>query len=387
MAKSHLIISLLICLPLKVMAYEYKANRPPPVPFTQQEQAAFEDAPNLFPINRLPDVGIKFKGLSWFNDNTAIAGLDHFGQWTAKHTELPKVSLLNIDTGTITETPYRGRLICYRPDQILVCPDYLFPCSAKGTHLLVGKYGEELQSSDTSVFSGFDKNTCESTPFTDSNSIDVINNPKTPKDSKFRALGKDAGYIGWSEAPVRTDDFSFRGKPFGFFNNNFEPYWQGYQGKCDSTFTIFHPWDKSYLMGHEFYQGAWECAQYRVFLIHPNEKVQEIALPSLFEGWLRDHIAGINLAMTKKGLLVYPKPDSEINRIGLYWVSAQGKIKRLIANRLVEFLSVAPDGCHVLIQHHETNLVMVGVPATEAERKRIMKTFETSVIDMCKEEG
>lgn len=134
---------------------------------------------------------------------------------------------------------------------------------------------------------------------------------------------------------------------------------------CESAGPIvFHPWDSSYLMGNDFYQSSAKssgnCAtHHRIFLVHPNQSAQEVLVPDLFEIWLKQHLAGINIAMTRDGMLVYSKSGSEPNRLGLFWVNKQGIIKRLIANRLVQFLSVAPDGCHVLIQRkHPPNTVL-----------------------------
>ena len=378
-----LLISL--CIITTACALETVSNKS--IPLSAEELAAFEDTPNLFPIKKLPDVGVEFKGFAWFNDNTAITGLDHYGQWTAAHTELPKISLLNIDTGEIKETVYRGRLICYRPEQMAVCPHYLFGCSEtlkqtraeKGTTLVVGKYGEYLQPRDKPTAVLINKNTCEDQVFDD-------NNPNVSNNFRLGTLGQDAGYIGYSRSFILAGTGEIK-----LLDNNYKQYWQTtlFNG-CEWTAPIvFHPWDKTYLIGNNFYQSSAQssgnCAtHHRILLVHPNQSAQEILVPDLFEIWLKQHLAGINIAMTREGMLVYSKPAGEPNRLGLFWVNKQGEIKRLIANRLVEFLSVAPDGCHVLIQHHETNLVMVGMPATDADRRRIVRTFETSVINMCK---
>lgn len=363
-------------------AYEEK-----PIQLSSVELTAFEDAPNLFPIKKLPDLGIGFKGFAWLNENTALAGLDHMGAWTAEHNELSKISTFNIETGQIQETAYKGRLICYQPERMLVCPNANLGCDPDnskdrrrpGTPFLIGKYGNTLVEADKMALGKMDRHTCNDVTYD-------IQNSQAPSNFKLRQLGApDAGYEG------RSRIFMPEGEPFALFDNNFKIYWQtNLVNGCESLGSvIFHPWDKTYLIGNSFYQSSAQssdnCAtRHRIFLVQPNIKVQEISIPNLFEGWLQQHVAGINIAMVRDGMLVYSKPASESNRLGLFWVDKQGLIKRLIANRLVEFLKVAPDGCHVLIQHHETNLVMVGMPATDAERRRIVRTFETSVIDMCK---
>ena len=378
-------VFLLILLSFHSASYAYQEK---PIPLSREELASFEDAPNLFPIKKLPDVGIKFKGFSWLNDNTALAGLDHIGDWTAEHSELSKISTLNIETGQIQETQYRGRLVCYRPERMAICPDAILNCGFANpankslrpiTPFLMGKYGEKLVEIDRATFNKIDQNTCNEVSYDVKNYIVSSN-------FKLRQLGApDSGYTGHSRV------FMPEGEPYALFDNNFKVYWQTtLVNGCEWTApVIFHPWDKSYLIGNNFYQSSAQssgnCAtHHRVFLVQPNVSAQEILVPDLFEGWLKQHIAGINMAMTKKGMLVYSKPASDPNRLGLFWVDSNGAIKRLIADRLVEFLSVAPDGCHVLIQHHETNLKYSGMPATDWERRRIVRTFETSVIDMCK---
>ena len=357
------------------------------IPLSAEELAAFEDAPNLFPIKRLPDVGIKFRGFAWFNDNTAIAGLEHIGTWTAEHHESAKISLLNINDGDVKETQYRGILSCYTPKRMIVCTDATVGCAVKVdltrprpmSSYMIGSYEQGLQTADSSILKKIDLKSCEDRVFDD-------NNPNESNNFRLGTLGQDAGYIGYSRSFILAGTGEIK-----LLDNNYKQYWQTtlFNG-CEWTAPIvFHPWDKTYLIGNNFYQSSAQssgnCAtHHRILLVHPNQSAQEILVPDLFEIWLKQHLAGINIAMTREGMLVYSKPAGEPNRLGLFWVNKQGEIKRLIANRLVEFLSVAPDGCHVLIQHHETNLVMVGMPATDADRRRIVRTFETSVINMCK---
>ena len=378
-------VFLLILLSFHSASYAYQEK---PIPLSREELASFEDALNLFPIKKLPDVGIKFKGFSWLNDNTALAGLDHIGNWTAEHSELSKISTLNIETGQIQETQYRGRLVCYQPERMAVCPDAILNCGFANpenhsprpiTPFLMGKFGEDLVQLDNTSKGKFNLDACNPVfPKVEPNS-------NVPDNFRLGTLVLGASYIGHSK------EFIPAGEPYALFDNNFKMYWQtNLVNGCEwMAPIIFHPWDKSYLIGNNFYrssaQSSGNCAtHHRIFLVQPNVSVQEILVPDLFEGWLKQHIAGINMAMTKKGMLVYSKPASDPNRLGLFWVDSKGAIKRLIADRLVEFLSVAPDGCHVLIQHHELNKVMMGMPATDLERKRIVRTFETSVIDMCK---
>ena len=375
-------VFLLILLSFHSASYAYQEK---PIPLSREELASFEDAPNLFPIKKLPDVGIKFKGFSWLNDNTALAGLDHIGSWTAEHSELSKISTFNIETGQIQETEYRGSLICNTPEHMVVCQAPMFGCSkktvdenSKGTSYLIGKYTQQLTVADKPSLENIELSTCNKISYD-------VKNSKAPSNLLLRSLAPGAGYFGHVRTALP------QGGPYVLFDNDFNIYWQTtLEAGCQRQFPItFHPWNNSYLIGNDFSrssaQSSGNCASHhRVFLVQPNVSAQEILVPDLFEGWLKQHIAGINMVMTKKGVLVYSKPGSDSNRLGLFWIDSKGTIKRLIADRLVEFLSVAPDGCQVLIQHHELNKVMMGMVATDLERARILRTFETSVIDMCK---
>lgn len=82
---------------------------------SSEERAAFDDAPNLFPIKKLPPIAnvqikqeplfVNGRKLFWKSNNEIFLSVDHLDQWQAQKGEAPKLIVLNTDTGKIETTP------------------------------------------------------------------------------------------------------------------------------------------------------------------------------------------------------------------------------------------------------------------------------------------
>lgn len=366
------------------------------LPFSTEELAAFDEAPNLFPIKKLPSIAnIQIKEdpilangrrLVWKSANEVFLGVNQYEQWRAGKNELKKIVVFNIDTNQVELTPYRGNLICFKPERMLVCQNPIVSCSKMetqkgmqtGTPFLTGAWGETLRPMSKEMHEGLDHETCELY------APDAYIGKKVDGISIGSHLGPNAGYVGYG-------DWSIKGQKYALLNNEGNIYWQTeLHSGCEHIYNkTLNVWDGSYFIGSGFASGnaqsSGTCStqyKHRVFLVQPNKTAREIELPELFGRWLKEHIAGVSVTWTRRGLLFFNSSDPI--RQGLYWANEQGRIKRLIAGRYMRTVKVAPDGCKVFVQHYDG--IGSYTFATPAERQKIERTFETNVIDMCQGE-
>lgn len=91
----------------------------------------------------------------WFDNTRLIMSVRKLGDWVAGPTDLSRIILLDTDTGAVTDTPYRGELVCFAPERMVVwvypksAGYYNVPTAARADALppeswVSGNYGEEL---------------------------------------------------------------------------------------------------------------------------------------------------------------------------------------------------------------------------------------------------
>lgn len=130
---------------LMLTAFTVSAEESSTGELTTEERAAFDEAPNLFPIKKLPPIAnvqinkeplfINGRKLLWKSNNEIFLSVENLEQWHAQKGEAPKLIVLNTDTGKIETTPYRGYLMCFKPERMLICPlpTSGIPCSKMDT--------------------------------------------------------------------------------------------------------------------------------------------------------------------------------------------------------------------------------------------------------------
>lgn len=364
---------------------------------SSEERAAFDDAPNLFPIKKLPPIAnvqikqeplfVNGRKLFWKSNNEIFLSVDHLDQWQAQKGEAPKLIVLNTDTGKIETTPYRGYLMCYKPERMLVCPTPTdgLPCSKMDspraqqyrTPFLVGAWGQPLTTMTKEMHEGLDHETCEQYPPDE-------NIGKSVGDVKIIShLGPKHGYVG-------LGDWSPSSQKLALLNQAGEVYWQTELNKTceDVYFRTFSSWDNSYLLGSFFSvtspSSSGTCyGDRRIFLVTHSREVKSIYIPQLLHDWLKNGAAATGFVRTRKGLLFFTLTKMSSLQ-GIFWVDESGRIKRLLAERYIRTVKVSPNGCKVLLQH------FAGIKnyqsASHRERKQIEQTFETSIMDMCQGE-
>ena len=87
----------------------------------------------------------------WLDNWTLIATVWRLHEWEAADGELPKVILMDADTGKIKETRYRGSIVCVTPERLVIAES---PVDGAGrgpnigkvdfSKIRVGKFGEDL---------------------------------------------------------------------------------------------------------------------------------------------------------------------------------------------------------------------------------------------------
>ena len=365
---------------------------------TPEELAAFDEAPNLFKIKKLPPIAnvqvkreplfINGRKIFWKSNNEIFLSVDHLEEWQAKKGEAPKLIVLNTDTGKIETTPYRGYLMCFKPERMLVCPlptDGL-PCSKmdspraqqQGSPFMVGAWGQSLTAMTKEMHEGLDHETCEQY------APDPNIGKKVGEVKIISHLGPNHGYVG-------LGDWSPGSQKFALLDQAGEIYWQtDFRNSCEGVHRrLLNKWDDSYFIGGNFssiqLNDANSCTKNHYFLLtHPRENnVKEMNIPNLFNDWLKYGVASLGIHWTKRGLLLFTFTKNS-SRQGLFWVDELGRIKRLLAGRYIRTVKVSPNGCKVLLQHFAGTKSYL--TASEAERREIERSFETSVMDMCQGE-
>lgn len=345
-------------------------------PLSDAEKSAIIEAEDLFPMTSMPGIGYEQRPVYWMSNTRALMRADKVGEWTKEpYKELDKVIVLDIERGKIEETPYRGAVNCYTPERMLLCVDLRYCGWQKGqsdpkvAKRMSGKFGSELEAI------GFPEGHFRINPFTCDSFDPTKIGEKLQHGYTVVPMKNGTGNIGSSRLGFTTQ------RELAVFNSKNEMVWHApVNEKCDGIRATYTPWDNGYFTGSIFgVDYVSPCAQFRMWKIDGYQG-REIVLPSLFSRWLNHNIAAVEMAWSKRGLLVFSKPDEgDWDRLGLYWVDENGAIRRLLKRRRVHWLSVTPDGCHVLLNHYPG--FSLSVP--QAEKERLQKAYQTSVMNMC----
>lgn len=345
-------------------------------PMSDVEKAAIIESEGMFPMKAMPGIGYEQRPVYWMSDTRALMRADKVGEWTKEpYQELDKVIVLDIERGKIEETPYRGAVNCYTPERMLLCVDLRYCPWKKGqtdpkiAKRMSGKFGSELEPIGfPEGHFGINQATCDSYAPPELGE-------KLAKGFVAAPMKNGRGYIGRSRIGVLPQT------ELAVFDGDGKKVWHvAVNEKCDGIFETYTPWDDGHFIGTGIgMNNTNPCAKHRVWKIDGYQG-REIVLPSLFTYWGNNSLANVTVAWSKRGLLLYSMPrEGDWDRLGLYWVDEGGAIRRLLKKRQVHWVSVAPDGCHVLINHHQGFLLSIPLE----EKKRLEKTFETSVMNMC----
>lgn len=97
---------------------------------------------------------VNFPKFHWLDEHTLIGEVWRLGDWEAADGELPKVILLDADTGQVKETPYRGEIVCLKADRTLVLSLSKLEGGGRSfqktsgkldfSEVRIGKFGDEL---------------------------------------------------------------------------------------------------------------------------------------------------------------------------------------------------------------------------------------------------
>jgi hypothetical protein len=347
-------------------------------PMSDVEKATIIESEGLFSMTLMPGIGFDQRTVFWMDKTRALMRADKVGEWTKKqYEELDKVIVLDIERGKIEETPYRGAVNCYTPERMLLCVDLRYcgwkkgQSDPKAAKTLSGKFGSELEPI------GFPEGHFRINSFTCDSFDPTEIGEKLRHGFSAVPMKNGAGYVGISRIGLVPQ------QELAIFNSKNEMVWHvPVDEKCDGIDVRHTPWDNGYFTGRLFgVTNVNPCSQIRVWKIN-GYQAQEIALPVLFRDWLNQNISAFEVAWTKRGLLLIARPRAgDWDRLGLYWIDETGAIRRLLKRQRVDWLSVAPDGCHVLLNHFPG--FHLSVP--QAEKERLQKAYQTSVLNMCKE--
>ena len=123
--------------------------QPRPLNFTPEERAQFSDIARQQRRVELPFVAHNAGAAGWIDHGRVIYSTREItGVWKAEPNEHAKVVVFDIQARTVSETPYRGNLVCFTAERMLVSQ----PSSpgrpgfnrGLGDLLMAGRFGEPL---------------------------------------------------------------------------------------------------------------------------------------------------------------------------------------------------------------------------------------------------
>lgn len=120
-----------------------------PLEFTPQERAQFEDGTQRTKRLALPQVALGTSVAGWIDSTRIIYSTREIaGVWKAQPGEPAKVVVFHLSTGAVEETPYRGNLICFTPERMIVgapASPHAGGFNAARERLLAGRFGDALE--------------------------------------------------------------------------------------------------------------------------------------------------------------------------------------------------------------------------------------------------
>lgn len=178
---------------------------PVPEKLTVEQRAMLTESPNLFPY---VDVSVPYRMSRpfWMDERRIISTVTHVGNPETKDRELPRIVILDTETQTLEETPYRGYLECFTPDRMVVYPQIvrwgqnrralLATNNANYNKVLAGRFGETLKEEEyPGLQDEFNKFTCQRFSWAD-----------TPANENYlaRPLRDGDGYLGRTRLSPKT---------------------------------------------------------------------------------------------------------------------------------------------------------------------------------------
>ncbi|MBK7050356.1 MAG: hypothetical protein IPH54_05900 [Rhodoferax sp.] len=308
-----------------------------PEEITPEDRAQFTDALDKYPRKELPRVKWSQTVFAWIDStHVALSVRETPDGWKAKDGELARIIIIDTDTNTITESPYRGELMCFS----YVLNKVLIRQPLDGMSLLnhrtddkflAGKWGEPLKDV-VWKFRGpaeFTEWSCEQQPKIKRLNANVeVNELKLLPGHGTLRFPRD-GYVGGDKK--FTEWLGEDGRVLGRWS---------YQ---DTEYPIrfyFLPWESAY----------WNGTTGTSRLYRPKGEIEYIPLPQLLLWWQRNNVGDSIAWQAWPGTIwSFVGKVGYWRRQGLYLHSDTGLLRIDDGQwSIPNTLSVSPDGCRIV---------------------------------------
>jgi hypothetical protein len=309
-----------------------------PVEITAEDRTQFTDELDKYPRKILPDVKWSQTVFGWVdNTHIALSVRETPDGWKAKDGELARIIIIDTDTNAITDSPYRGELMCLTQGKMVVrqpLDGQSMLNHRKDDLFLSGVWGQELKPMEWKNGDFLAQWSCERQPYRTSirTNLEVQDRKLLPGHGTLRFPSqwsmtgnpKDLPPVEWlddSGKVINRWSSSSLGVPL-----------------VDSL--IYLPWLDSY----------WNSTANGSTMFRPMDNIESQAKPKLLIWWENNNVGGGGARFVKGGALWDFMGKVEYwRRQGLYMQSANGLIRVDDGQwRISKYLHVSPDGCRIV---------------------------------------
>ena len=279
--------------------------------------------------------------LLWLNDKEIAFSTLSYPGWEGSDKDAPRIISLNIDTGEVKDSGYRGELVCLNHKKDLMVrfnpsPEKSLPF--EGGEWLVGKWGEKLRQVERKTEHYIPNYLCQFYP--KANSYKIINSNAAPQEmSRIVPLLPEHGNlyeVGFTlQGTPKKDTVTLSelvmpdDKKVGLLTSSVSKKYFNYQA-----------WDESYFDTRVAYQSS--------ITLYPSGKVTYHKPPKLISFWQREAVATYAAYSTRLGILWAPNNiQNAWQKYGIY-LETENKLLKIEEGRVSPKSVISPNGCRFL---------------------------------------
>ena len=279
--------------------------------------------------------------LLWLNDKEIAFSTLSYPGWEGSNKDAPRIVSLNIDTGEVKDSSYRGELVCLNHKRDLMVrfnpsPEKSLPF--EGGEWLVGKWGEQLRQVERKTEHYIPNYLCQFYP--KANSYKIINSNEAPLEmSRIVPLLPEHGNlyeVGFTlQGTPKKDTVTLSelvmpdDEKVGLLTSSVSKEYFNYQA-----------WDESYFDTRIAYQSS--------ITLYPSGKVTYHKPPKLISFWQREKVAIYAAYSTRLGILWAPNNiESAWQKYGIY-LETENKLIKIEEGRVGPNSVISPNGCRFL---------------------------------------
>jgi hypothetical protein len=330
---------------------------------TTPEKALFTEASDRFTKYEIPR-NIEINSVHWLDNETLVLSSRKYPGWEARPDEMSRVISYNVKTGEITDSGYRGVLICinHLGDMLLAQSDKESgrAVTFKEYRWLAGKWGQPLEPINYFSNSFIPKYLCRFSPFGDS----IYATPIEQQPLGFAMVTPLMPAHGVIEDTVvktfdQIEDSVHLIKPDGqriFLSNS----------RLSRFNFVYQPWDETY------FELKTAPAEARNF--SPDGSIRRHKVPKLFLFWRLAISSSIAPFPSKKGVVWDLQQRTGYWRKQGIFLETDRQLLRIEEGEPSGDIITSFDGCKIFAE------VVRGDPSRSA-----LKKYTRLVIDLCME--